>query len=135
MGWMGIEGGAPRGYTTAPLIGYDRSIGRDMKLQHPLIILLVLVLITAASACQSRENKNSEYQKLREQREAVEHIRELEEQEEAAITETDAEEACEGVSEADIVRVEERMKNLQGELVILDAADMKALGCSRSRKK
>jgi hypothetical protein len=40
---------------------------------------------------------------------------------------------CEGVSEADIARVEKRMQRLDRELVTLGPEEMQALVCSRSR--
>jgi hypothetical protein len=43
-------------------------------------------------------------------------------------------ELCRGVSEGDMAAVEERMKHLNGELVVLGADQMRALQCSRSRQ-
>jgi hypothetical protein len=40
---------------------------------------------------------------------------------------------CEGVSDADVARVEEQMKNLNRELVTFGPHEMRALQCARSR--
>ena len=45
-----------------------------------------------------------------------------------------ASELCDGVSEADVARVEEQMRHLDGELVAFGPDEMRALQCSRSRR-
>lgn len=45
----------------------------------------------------------------------------------------DAPDPCDGVSDDAVQRVEAKMQNLEGDLVVLGADDQQALACSRSR--
>jgi hypothetical protein len=52
----------------------------------------------------------------------------------AAEQEAHHRDVCAGVSDADVARVEEQMKNLDRELVTFGPNEMRALQCARSRR-
>ena len=97
----------------------------------------VLLFLVSALACNARSKEQAEIRKNIEriEQEQADDYEEYEEEDYEESEEQENGEVCPGVTQEDIDRVEGKMGNLQGELVVLDSSDMKVLSCSRKKKR